>query len=107
VSLVQVATVNELRVRLADSRTAAAVYFAVVLVGLVVAHTWVSSSVIAYVGVVLYAIPALFTWPFLDAAFSRYSRVPGVNAPAKKRMPWVWCVLVGVFISILIGALGS
>jgi len=49
----------------------------------------------------------LFTWPFLDAAFSRYSREPGVNAPAQKRMPWVWCVLVGVLLSILIGALGS
>jgi hypothetical protein len=107
VSLVQVASLSELRIRLADSKTAAAIYFAVVLVGLVVAHTWLSSSVIAYAGVFLYATPALFTWPFLDAAFSRYSREAGVNAPAQKRMPWVWCVLVGVLLSILIGALGS
>ena len=102
-----VASLNDRRIRLADSKTAAAVYFAVVLLSLVVAHTWVSSSVIAYVGVFLYSIPVLLTWPFLDAAFTRYSREPGVSAPAQKRMPWVWCVLVGVFVSILIGALGS
>jgi predicted PurR-regulated permease PerM len=57
--------------------------------------------------VVVYAVAALLTWPILDAAFTRYAAEPIVNAPARRRMPWVWCVLVGVLVSIVIGGLGS
>jgi hypothetical protein len=70
---------------------------------LAVARTWLSGSTTAYLGVAAYSLPVVFTWPILDAAFSRYTRQPLVNAPAKTRLPWVACVLVGIFASILIG----
>src|SRR5438034_145434 len=101
------APLNEWRVRLADSRTTAVAFFVVVLACQVLAVPWISSSAVAFAGVLIYSAAALFTWPFLDAAFARYAAEPTVNVPASRRMPWVWCVLVGVLVSIVIGGLGS
>jgi hypothetical protein len=81
-------------------------YFAAVLVGLAVASTWVSGCVLAFVGVFAYSAAALFTWPLLDAAFSRYSREPIVSAAAE-RIHWVVAVLLGVLLSILVGVLAG
>lgn len=106
-SEVDLARLNEWRVRFADSKTAAAAFFVVVLACQVVARAWISSSPVAIAGVFVYSGAALLTWPFLDAAFARYAAEPTVNAPASRRMPWVWCVLVGVLVSIIIGGLGS
>jgi hypothetical protein len=103
---VNLTRVNALRARAADSRTAAVAYFSIVLLSLAVGRVWVGATTVALVGVVVYAAPAPFTWPLLDAAFSRYSRAPGVNAAAGRRMPWVWCVLAGIGASIVIGGLG-
>jgi hypothetical protein len=98
---------NQLRIRVAASKTSAVGYFAVVFFGLVVAGTWVSSSAVAFAGFFLYVVPVPFTWPLLDAAFTRYSKEPVVNAHARERMPWVWCVLVGVTCSFILGGLGG
>jgi hypothetical protein len=98
---------NEWRVRLADSSTAAAAFFVVVLACQVVAGAWIRSSTVAFAGVFVYSGAALLTWPFLDAAFTRYAGEANVNAPVGRRMPWVWCVLVGVLVSIIIGGLGT
>lgn len=98
---------NEWRVRFADSKTAAVAFLVVVLACQVLAAAWISSSAVALAGVLIYSAAALFTWPFLDAAFARYAAEPTVNAPASRRMPWVWCVLVAALVSIVIGGLGS
>ena len=98
---------NEWRLRFADSKTAAAAFFVVVLACQVVAGTWIGSSAVALAGVLVYSAAGLLTWPLADAAFARYSPDPGVNAPASRRMPWVWCVLLGILTSIVIGSLGS
>ena len=96
-----------MRVRFADSKTAAAAFFLVVLACQVVARAWIDSSAVAIAGVFIYSAAALLTWPFLDAAFARYAAEPTVNAQASHRMPWVWSVLVGVLVSIVIGGLGT
>jgi len=101
------AQLNAWRVQLADSRRAAAAYFVVVLAGLLVALPWVGSNGVAVAGVLIYSFAALLTWPLADAAFARYASQPIVNAPARTRLPWVWCVLGGVTVSIVIGGLGS
>jgi hypothetical protein len=98
---------GEVRREIAGSRRAAAIYVVVALAGLALASTWTGASVVAYVGVFIYALPVPFTWPLMDAAFTRYSREPVVSAPARSRMHWVVCVLVGVFVSILIGRIGT
>ena len=93
---------------MAASRAAALGYFAAVLVGLAVASTWVSGCVLAFAGVFAYSAAALFTWPLLDAAFSRYSREPIVSAAARERIHWVVTVLLlGVLVSILVGVLAG
>jgi hypothetical protein len=104
---VGLARLNEWRVRFADSQTAAAAFFVVVLACQVVSRTWINSSAVAFAGVLVYAAAAVLTWPFLDAAFTRYAREPIVNAPASRRIQWVWCVLVGILVSIVIGGLGN
>ena len=101
------AQLNAWRVQVADSRQAAVGYFVVVLVGLVLALPWAGSNAVAFAGVFIYSLAALFTWPLADAAFARYASEPKVNAPARSRLPWVWCVLAGVTASIVIGGLGS
>jgi hypothetical protein len=106
-SEVDLARLNQGRARFADSKTAAAAFFVVVLACQVVARAWISSSAVAFAGAFVYSGAALLTWPFLDAAFTRYAAEPTVSAPANRRMPWVWCVLVGVLVSIIIGGLGS
>jgi len=98
---------NEWRVRFADSKTAAVAFFVAVLACQVLAYPWISSSTVAFAGVLIFSAAALFTWPFLDATFARYADQPTVNAPGNRRMPWVWCVLVGVLVSIVIGAFGN
>ena len=50
---------------------------------------------------------ALFTWPLLDAAFSRYSREPIVSAAARERIHWVVAAVLGVLVSILVGVLAG
>src|SRR5438132_6052969 len=64
----------EARRRIAGSRTAAWVYLVVVLAVLAVASTGVSGCFLAFAGVFAYAAPIPFTWPLMDAAFSRYAR---------------------------------
>jgi hypothetical protein len=100
-----------IRRRLAASRAAAGVYFVAVLVVLAVASTWVSGCILAFVGVFAFAARVPFTWPLVDAAFLRYMREPKhppmVNAPARTRLHWVVAVLVGVFISIIIGGVAG
>jgi hypothetical protein len=90
----------EVRREIAGSRRAAATYFVVVLAGLALARTWASGNAVAYAGVFIYALPVPFTWPLLDAAFTRYSRQPVVSAHARSRLHWVVCVLVGIVVSI-------
>ena len=97
----------EARRRIAGSRTVAWVYFVVVLAVLVVASTWVSACLLAFVGVFVYAVPIPFTWPLMDAAFSRYERQPVASAPARSRLHWVIAVLAGVLVSIVIGAIAG
>jgi hypothetical protein len=106
-SEVDLARLNEWRVRIADSQTAPAAFFAIVLVCQIVARAWINSSAVAFAGIFVYSAAAVLTWPFLDATFARYAREPIVNASGSRRMPWVWCVLVGVLVSIVIGGLGS
>jgi len=101
------APLSEWRVRFADSKTAAVAFFVVVLACQALAYPWVSSSAVAFAGVLIYSAAALCTWPFLDATFARYAAEPTVNAPANRRMPWVWCVRVGVLVSIVIGGFGN
>lgn len=98
---------NDRRVHFADSTTAAAAFFIIVLACQVVAGAWIRNSAVAFAGVLVYTAAALLTWPFMDAAFTRYAAEATVNAPASRRMPWVWCVLVGILVSIIIGGLGS
>jgi hypothetical protein len=96
-----------LRRRVADSSTAAAVYFVSVLAVLAVGSIWVSGCVLAVVGLIVFTIPVPFTWPLLDAAFTRYMREPNVNAPARTRMHWVAAVLVGMLLSVILGGLAG
>ena len=96
-----------IRRAVAASRVAAAAYFVVVLLALAVAATWVGGDAVAFAGVLAYALPVPFTWPLMDAAFARYAREPVVSAPARSRLHWVVCVLAGILVSILIGALAS
>ena len=77
------------------------------LVALAVVSTWVSGCVLASVGVFAYSAAALFTWPLLEAAFTRYSREPIVSAAARERLHWVVAVLLGVLVSILVGVLAG
>ena len=74
------APLSEWRVRFADSKTAVA-FFVVVLACQALAYPWVSSSAVAFAGVLIYSAAALCTWPFLDATFARYAAEPTVNAP--------------------------
>ena len=92
---------------IAGSRRAAALYFVGVLVVLAVASTWVNGNAIAYAGVFTYALPIPFTWPIMDAVFTRYSRESVVSALARTRIHWVICVLAGVLLSMLIGGLAT
>src|SRR5712691_2566110 len=87
----------EARRRIAGSRRAAWVYFVVVLAVLAVASTWVSGCFLAFAGVFAYAAPIPFTWPLMDAAFSRYAQ-PVASAPARSRLHWVIAVLAGVLV---------
>jgi hypothetical protein len=98
---------SEARRRVAGSCTASAVYFVVVLAALALASTWVSGCTLAFAGVLLYAAPIPFTWPLVDAALFRYAREPVASAPAKSRLHWVVAVLVGVLVSIIIGAIAG
>ena len=97
----------EARRRIAGSRTAAWVYLVVVLAVLAVASTGVSGCFLAFAGVFAYAAPIPFTWPLMDAAFSRYARQPVASAPARSRLHWVIAVLAGVLVSIVIGAIAG
>ena len=101
------APLSEWRVRFADSKTAAVAFFVVVLACQMLAYPGISSSAVAFAGVLIYSAAALFTWRFLDATSARYAAQPTVNAPVSRRMPWVWCVFVGVLVSIAIGGLGN
>src|SRR5262245_1525915 len=65
---VDLARLNERRLRFDDSRNAAAAFFVVVLASQVVALVWIDSSAVAFAGVLVYSAAALLTWPFLDAA---------------------------------------
>ena len=100
-------SLNEWRLRFADSKPAAAAFFVVVFACQVVARTWIGSSAVAFAGVLIYSAAALLTWPLADAAFARYTPGVSVNAPAGRRLPWVWCVLLGILTSIVIGSLGN
>jgi len=71
----RLARLNESRLRLADSKTAAAAFFVVVLMGQLLAGVWIGSSAVAFAGVLVYST--------------------------------VWCVLLGILTSIVIGGLGS
>jgi hypothetical protein len=92
-------------VALRDSPRAAWSYFGVVLIFLAVASTWIGGLGLTTLGVIVSLIPALFTWPLVDAALFRYARGPIANAPARQRMHWVYAVLAGVVASILAAAL--
>ena len=104
---VTVGRLAEIRREIAGSPRAALLYFVLVLGGLALAATWSNANAVAYAGIFLYVLPVPFTWPLMDAAFTRYSRDPVVSAPARSRLHWVICVLVGVLVSIVIGALGG
>jgi FtsH-binding integral membrane protein len=91
--------------RLRDSPRAAWSYLGAVLIFLAVASTWIGGLGLTTLGVIVSLVPALFTWPLVDAALFRYARQPTANAPARQRMHWVYAVLAGVAVSILAGAL--
>ena len=54
--------------RLRDSPRAAWSYFGAVVVFLAVASTWIGGLGLATLGVIISLVPALLTWPLVDAA---------------------------------------